>query len=288
LINARMEGLKVLPEKQSAKVFVHGGGTILQPGSKYLELSDRCHADPSGRLWKTLLGKDAPEIVVAIDGSGAVRHLVPRKEAQAVLETKYEWAKPRQTQGRDGGGTAAAKYRDERELARRVMSDVLGSVSSFAENDKMRTPSQVVWQILAAAIVAHSGWEGDGRDVEEACIRRKIVEPNEDCHIPGKQFVDALLGWLQKCTGAQARGLLCELVLYPLMDERNTNGINHFGRIAKMAEISFGIDRRAIVAAVRANIKAEAKGKAEPSAAKPKKAGGRKRRAAQEVPDVQG
>lgn len=285
LAAAKAKGLKIIPIEKSGKVFGDHGGTCLSPSSKYVEPGDRCPADTKGRSWEALLGREMPQFVVAVDGSGAARHLLPRREAQAALEAKYPSAKPQQLREQESGGATIAKARAERELREETSDAYRAVLTTAAEGDKMRTPPQDAWKALAAAAVARTDRNGDGEHLVSACLRRGLIEADEADGAAPRKLTTALFAWLEKCTGAQARGLLVELTVIII---HNQYGPPYLKQVVAAVDEAFGIDRKAIAATVRASLKAKAKETEPAETTKPKKAGGRKRRAAQEVPDEQG
>lgn len=253
LQEAKLKGLKVLSEKEREKVFPHGRIHVVD--GKYLELGDECRADSRRRTWAELLGEETPEIVVAVDGAGAVHHLVRRKEAQAALEAKCAWARPRQSSGSAPGQQSAWEIR--RETADRSRRDILSAVVTVAEGDKMRTPSQNVWQALAAVAVSDATYH-QPELVEEAAIRRSLLPEAGSAatskKTPSQRIAGFLLSWLEEAGGSGARGLLFELLLgngFVDLEPRSATE----RQIQAAADEVFGVDRKAIIAAVKENMK---------------------------------
>lgn len=272
LVAAKEKGLQVLGPAETKKVFPHGSKYV--SGSEYVDPSGKCHHDPKWRTWGALLGKDAPAAVVAIDGEGVARHLLPAAAALAVLREKHSWAKAKRSAISSGQSPAEKRRRQEQQTKNEVNQAVLAEVVAAAEADKMRTPSPAAMKALTVAAISRAWHE----TLKGICSRRGLADPKKKARPE-----DLLLKHLESLDGARTRGLLVEILLSAL------SGMTGTPEQIKAATAAFGVDRAAIEKRVRAEIAAKHKTTAKKSAGKSKpKPASRKKQPAEKACSVCG
>jgi ParB/RepB/Spo0J family partition protein len=108
LATAEAKGLKVLNEKE-IKAIVPNGFI----NSDYVELSDQPWQDKKNRSWKQLLGKNAPEPVIAVI-KGQVKRLVPKAAAAEVVKQQHNITIELDRKASTGSSSAADEKRAQK------------------------------------------------------------------------------------------------------------------------------------------------------------------------------
>lgn len=260
---AAANGQKVLSAKDVKKVWPRGGGHT-DYSSPYVALDDECYQDSKDRPYKTLLGSDAPEAILAIDPDGRPRQLVPRAEAEAILAKKHALAGHRGRGASSGPSPAEKKRRAEGEHVARVNGKLMERVAEVAEGQALRTPSVEVWAAIAGLAI-RSAQPNTRKDV---CRRRGWLEekPAKGKGRPPrlKSHQDILLGKLGELSGAQARGLAIEVLYAPYVGLARPNSWYSRTSTSGPALAALGIDLKDVQEIVRREEAQEAKAKSAP------------------------
>jgi ParB/RepB/Spo0J family partition protein len=191
---AKEKGLKVLTAKETAKVFSkYNSDGHTSNGSPYVKLTDPCHDDPKHRTWKQILGKEAPEKVLARDQRGKVHELVDRDAAlDAAKKAGVPVRKPVEPPTYD-----RAKHELEEKLRREVQRRIAAAV---VERFEKVEPDAKLWRIIAEALAR-------GYDTDHA-LERRFGEAHD------RKAVDAAIA---KMSESELRGFVLELALVPAL-----------------------------------------------------------------------
>ena len=85
---AKDEGQEVTTKNEAKQVFGISGQVSSTSG--YIQLSDRCEADPKGRRFKKLLGRKPPSVTIARDEAGRVGELVNSPRCATTLRGRWK------------------------------------------------------------------------------------------------------------------------------------------------------------------------------------------------------
>jgi len=170
---AKEEGKKVLSKSESEKLFPRWGSRELPSDAPYVDLKAKCEEDPKHRTWGQLLGKSAPEKVLAADRDGKVHDLVDKKAAvEALKEAGHNFAAKVSTASRADSGSYHAQQ--EREAAERKKRE---QIAAAVAN---RVVTQMVGDIERGgfAVVALRLMVGDlSKWGNQPLIRRRLGLP---------------------------------------------------------------------------------------------------------------
>lgn len=254
---AEASGQRVLGPKELGKVFTRYDGSI-RHDSPFIRPDQKCYLDPKSRSFRSLLGKDVPEAVLAIDPNGRPHHLLSRKAVEKAMSERYEWARF----GRSGKASlspAEKKRRQEAQVRSKVDEAVLAELVVAGEGQACRTPSVDQWAAVARAAI-HRAWHETLKDI---CRRRGLVE-EKPAKGKGRQArprspEEILLKQLVSMSGAETRGLALEVLFRPYVCGESGSSFSRTTEqqlTVKIAASAFGIDRAAAEKRVRAKVQA--------------------------------
>jgi ParB/RepB/Spo0J family partition protein len=189
--SAKESGAKVLSASESKKVFDRYNSSGIRRDAPFVRLTEKVPEDPKGRTWKQLLGKEAPQKVVARDPRGAVVELVERDAA--IAAAKKAGLAVRTPDAADGFDRA--KYEREEKLRREVQRRTVAAIVARLE---AAAPNAKLWRFVAEVLV-------DGNDAEPVLARRLGDDWDE-------KAARAAIG---RMTEAQLRAFVLEAALAP-------------------------------------------------------------------------
>lgn len=232
---AKAAGRKVLTSTEAKEVFESYNGTSLSYRAPYVDLASSNYLDPKNRPYKKLLGKSAEaEIVLAKDGAGNVRELLPKaalgklmKAAGHSFKSDHEPAR-QSKEAKEANRKAKAKAELERKVQERC-------ATLFGAAIDKRSFTRELWDLVLGRASTMCGLG------EEVVLKRRFGDGWE------KDFDKAR----PKMTVEQLQAVLVELTLTDAFFEYR--GLE--GAEAKKLAAWAGIDMKA----VRAELQAEAK-----------------------------
>jgi ParB/RepB/Spo0J family partition protein len=210
LVEAQASGREVLGKDEAAKIFERYDGKTLKRSGAWLDLQERCDADPkwkpgrtTPRSWGKVLGDKAPAVTVAVDGAGVVRELIRRSDATDAL--KAAGVKVGEIDRREITGSSRqsidreAKARRERATLQRKVADIaLAEIVARAE----QVDGIKLWRWLAAGMASHV-WN----DLKKRLAARRGLE------MPKHRDLDkAIVQHIEGLSEAGIRGLFAEFV----------------------------------------------------------------------------
>jgi hypothetical protein len=207
---AKASGQQVLNKAETDKVFPKGydgeRGTYIASASGYIDLDERCDADPKHRTWRQLTKKTAPPAALARDGAGKARELVKRADAQQALKAAgHDFARtkrelyPGDDHQREYQNRQKREQAIERELKRRVTARAVAAVEARGEM------SLDDWRAIARSVVSTS-WS----DTCKAIVQRRSINRESGMKV---DTVRALNSWIAGASEPELRALLVELAL---------------------------------------------------------------------------
>jgi ParB family chromosome partitioning protein len=232
--DARELGRTVLSEKESEKVFLGGN---LAYGSSFVDLDERCPADPKNRTWRRLLKKADPAVTIGRDAHGRPHELVARADALAALKElgivtmsgggrpNAAGAAPRSEEAR----AAAAKAREDGVLHRAIAAAAVEKVVQRVSKKGASRDDLALW----LESVLRGSWSDTVRDV---CKRRAIAYDKQST--PSA----ALAAAAEKMTAAELQALALELGLSRGLYTFYEGAANTFGDVFKRACELHGVD----------------------------------------------
>lgn len=246
---AEKQGLEVLSRKESGALYYYGN---LNNTADYIDPSHRAYQDPKSRTWQKLLGKDAPPAVIAIDPDGAAHRLFRRKEAEAVLRAKYDWARPAARSPNSDAGKRAREAKVQAAVARETMTRLVAAMEQSA------VEPGAFWRGVALAAI-HRAWSDTLREV---CKRRGLTDKRKGRCNPSWQ--DRLLVVLDAgdLTIDQTRALALEVILGAAVTGSPMRSDSLSRRVGETFRELFSIDVKEIEASIRASMADPAKKKA--------------------------
>ena len=196
-LQAKADGKKILSDAKASKVVPYGYVSV----RKYLKLTDCNYDAPKHETYKELLGKEAPQIFLARDKQNRVHDLVFRREARALIEEKYEWAK------------LGASLTDRREQAdkleklvkRRMIDGLVAAIPGVKTGKEF-------WKILALCAVERA-WS----EIVIQVVRRRKLEVKKRKHT-GLDYKGALLKAIKSMTLGELRTVVVALLTIPEID----------------------------------------------------------------------
>jgi ParB/RepB/Spo0J family partition protein len=139
---AGAEGITVLSEKDTKRLFPYGGSTMST--SEYIDLAALCYSVKGSKPYKKLLGKKAPPVSLVRDPDGNVHEVVERKAAEKALVELGHLKKAAPATSSNSSSKkdkeAAAKARAAEELNKKVAQAVVVEIAEKAERDAPTAP----------------------------------------------------------------------------------------------------------------------------------------------------
>lgn len=239
---ASLTGQKVLNAKEVQEIFMrYPGGDELLSGSPYIEIKDRCHADPKARNWQKLLGKHSPSPILARDSKGQIHKLLKKNDAQEALKaaghkflgSSSKYSRP------------AADIKREKEA--RVKAEIQrnknkGAIAAIVDRIEKTEPDTAFWKVMAKTLVQTS-WHDTMVDVAR---RRQLLK---DKKRSGED--KALNQAIEGMSGPQLRALACELIVTRIVPGPHTWSPGLFNEVCRL----FKVDLAKIEREIRADRK---------------------------------
>ena len=145
---AEAKGLKVLSEKEIKRIAPNGF-----INSDYVDLADQPWQDKKNRSWKQLLGKDAPEPVLAVV-KGQIKRLVPKATAAEIIKAQHNISI--ELDRKSGSSSSAADDRRAQKIRQTVTKESLVALHAYALasfRDKLADGDLALWRALAAMTI---------------------------------------------------------------------------------------------------------------------------------------
>jgi hypothetical protein len=179
---AKEAGQEVLAAKDAKKVFLYADEVSAQSG--FVKLDDVCEADPKGRTWKKLLGKNVPTITIARDNRGHVHDLVAVGDAAQALKTAGHTFKPPKRPATAGYDPDQYRKEQEREAAARALRAAAARAAFdliIAKVEK-RAPGKGLWRFMAEALLPFSSDAREHRfaDAADDEVMKRVRRMNEN------------------------------------------------------------------------------------------------------------
>jgi ParB family chromosome partitioning protein len=269
--DARELGRAVLSDKESEKVFL--GGAVAY-GSAFVDLADRCPADPKNRTWRRLLKKADPPVTIGRDAHGRPHELVTRSDALAALNELGVAVPDGGTRGAaarsaplpEEARAAAARAREDAVLHRAVAAAAVEKIVQRVVKKGASREDLALW----VESVLRGSWADTVRDV---CKRRGIAYDQKSSPTA------ALAGAAAKMTAPELQALALELGLTRGLYTVYEGTASAFGDVFKRACELHGVDLaelRKAARSARAEKLAARASKHGATAAKPEKRARRK------------
>lgn len=153
---AKAGGAKVLPPKESAKLYPMG--TTYLASAKHVDLDSPCDLPGRRGSWRAVLSKVLPEVpqVVATDSDGGVHTIAEKKEVLAVARAAGI-VKPDRKAGRTSQDARRANELAEQRRATAFADAVLdAALSRLHEDDSVTAPPFVTWQAFMPLFLGRS------------------------------------------------------------------------------------------------------------------------------------
>jgi ParB/RepB/Spo0J family partition protein len=271
---ATRDGMRVLNDKEAAKVFTEWQPTSVAYNSPYVDPKDKLphDLDPSGKkTWGSLAGDKVPKVLCR-DGAGAARVLIDRNAV--VAKAKKDGSLPKEVKAapassRSMGGDSYAKQQKERQkaakLRRATATRALGRVVELGQVAPAAAKEVGWWRWLASCLLH----QVDAEDLHLIAARRGIEVKKDGTNRsrPAEKAITAIIRDAK--TAAELRGLVVEFAAA----YHAVGGVyqSSLGDNLKAACDHFGVDAKKLQAAA---IVAEQKAKADKQpAGKPAKKG---------------
>lgn len=151
LDTAEAKGLKVLTDKEIKTIAPDGF-----INSNYVDLSDQPWQDKKNRSWKQLLGKNAPEPVIAVV-NGKIKRLVLKAAAAEVLKQQHNITIELDRKTSTGSSTAA-EYRRAVKMRQAVTSESLIALHAHTLatlREKLTDDAIPFWRILGTMAIVN-------------------------------------------------------------------------------------------------------------------------------------
>lgn len=216
---AKAQGVKVLADSEAKKVFGHGGHINYQ--QPYVDLDAETWVNGKNKSNRSLLGKVDVPVILARDADGRPRELVDEKAFNSLRrkaeKTRAKEGKQSAAEVKAAKANEADRKREQREKDARVAKIV--AIVSAAER---RQPNDAFWRLLAVEVARINYFE-----VDRLLDRRAFIdEKSEDLE---KTFREMLA----KMTGAQARGVVVELLFQDTYESKSLDAFAAFYGAAK-------------------------------------------------------
>lgn len=254
---AKAKGQKILSGAEVKKLFPYGHDQIAHD-SAFVRLEDRCQQDPKDRTFRKLLGKKAPETILARAPSGALVEVVTRKAVgEALKEAGHDFttsAARRSSSGNESWKKQEEKKKRDAAVKQAAADRALEQIVAAAAKGGDKAV-HLVWRVVAAHLVRQCGPSNDR-------IATRLG-------YQGKKAFDFLLDHLDDAPAADLKLLALEMAATSRIDQWRPQ----FGEQLEYAAEMFDVDLRKLEADAKAAAKAEEKAKAKPA----KKKGGKKK-----------
>lgn len=197
---AMSRGCEVLTIEEGKKLYRFGS---LPWDSKYVELHQTCHDDPSRRTWKQLLGDLHPPITVAPDLECRPKELILRADAvEALRGVGFAKLGKSLERPKEGPGGAAEELTEEiqraRDVRQRTAKDVLGQMVAKVEKSGL-TPHllrAICFSLIDAGLSTGIIRERRGIETEKGLLQ--LAERKLDGkQLAGFAFELAMVDWLE-------------------------------------------------------------------------------------------
>lgn len=179
---AKEAGQEVLAAKDAKKVFLYSDEVSAQSG--FVKLDDVCEADPKGRTWKRLLGKNVPAITIARDNRGHVHDLVAVEDAAKALKTAGHTFKPPKRPATAGYDPDQYRKEQEREAAARTLraAAARGALDLIIAKVEKRAPGKGLWRFMVEALLPFSSDAREHRfaDAADDDVTARVRRMNEN------------------------------------------------------------------------------------------------------------
>ena len=188
---AKEAGQEVLAAKEAKKVFLYAGE--VSPQSGFVKLDDVCEADPKGRTWRKLLGKNVPGLTIAQDGRGHAHELVALDDAAKALKTAGRTFKvPKRPTARDPEDYRREQEQDAKARALRATA-ARETLTLIVAKVEKQAAGKGIWRFMVEALLPYSS---DARE-----------------HRFPNVADEALPGRIRRLTESELRGLVFELAM---------------------------------------------------------------------------
>jgi len=198
IAEARAKGQTVLDEKETKKVFYVGNQVTSASG--YFDLVDRCWDDPKNRNWQKLLGKNMPEVILAIDPTGKIHQVVRQGDARKALKAAgYNF----KVESWSSSGPEQKKRQREAKIYNETVSRAITQLIDKIEKTQGDFSAKV-WQVLAA-VSYHYAWY----DIQKKVAGRRLAGQK----LKPAAGRDIFKTHIKKMNGKKAKGLIIELII---------------------------------------------------------------------------
>lgn len=244
---AKASGLRVLDAGESEKLF---HADRLSYNAPFLDL--KAEADwqfqpekGKKKTWAQVVGKDAPQVVLARDEGGAAHELVDRAAAMELLKKAGKLPKEAQQNSKGNDEYRAAAKRAQ------AAADLRRKTAARAIDELMHEPIVDVesWRWLAVCVVRQASMEA-----QDATRKRRDLEIGSRTNSLRQPAELALLAVLNEMgVVADIKGLIVELMAWESAVTTHSTG---YGNNLTTAAKTFGIDLKKIAASVAVDAKA--------------------------------
>lgn len=212
LADAEVKGQKVLPAKESEKLFPHG--SHLAYGAAWVDLDERCHETSGNKTYRQVIGAKAVpagEVVIAVDKGGKAHQLLPRKRAAELLKAKgvtvTQYTNGRAAPATDEERKEQARKREEGKAKLAAEREALsrGRLAAerlFAALPQDDGPTNEVLRVVLAELIQAN------KEYQEAPLKARGISFSGTA-----EREEALKDLVQQGGAAKLLGLAVELVL---------------------------------------------------------------------------
>lgn len=191
-------GKEVLDEAASKEVFPYGNQ--LAHNSPWVDLSERCQADPKTRTWRQLLRRANLPATVAKDTFNRAHELVDRKAAIAALKALgYDFVATAQ---RSAPARVDDDERKRRERVAEKAAVARAAIAGVVAKAGERKPDDAFWRLIVSGLL-----RGSWHDTIADLVRRRGLAEK------GKRAEDVLEAHVATVTGRELMGVAIELIV---------------------------------------------------------------------------
>ena len=226
-------------------------GSQLAHNSPWVDLSERCPADPKNRTWRQLLRRARLPVTVAKDGSNRPHELVERKAAVAALKALgYEFSAK---VGKSGGQRVDDEERKRRQRIAEKGAVARAAIAAVVEKAGERGSDDEFWRLILSGLL-----RGSWHDTITDLVRRRGLAEK------GKRAEEVLEAHLETLGGRDLMGIAVELIISRGAYWQHATS---YGETLTRACALYGIDLPALEKEVVAQVRAERQPKPSASAA---------------------
>jgi ParB/RepB/Spo0J family partition protein len=249
-IRSKETGQKLLSEKETKSVFQHGSERPAY-GSNYVAATEKEWQSGKQKTIKQILGKEAPEPILAKTESGQIVELYPKKLVHQIVDRN---APSSDTMNNDAYKAAEAKRRNEAEVAR--MEKLAVAVAIVAKASAQQPKDEVI-RLIIEAFAFDRSWAMD------SIVKARELDVSKDKTISGREAraIAKLAGELKD---RELFGLLVELATNVASDSIK----DRIAALYKVDAKTVATNARTEVKAAQKERAAKKKAKAKPAAAK--------------------